>query len=138
MRLVALNHFGNLQHQQYLQILALGIEADGLTASKLEVRNDEEGEVGDPFGREGEGPWHIARLTAAASGVEVGHIRLRYSDQEMTMRSNFKSETMADWGRDIVARKVVSDRGSDVLDSYRPMGGRGGQEVGANRQVVLF
>lgn len=100
----------------------------GTLIGVLEVRNDEEGEVGDPFGREGEGPWHIARLTAAASGVEVGHIRLRYSDQEMTMRSNFKSETMADWGRDIVARKVMD--ASEVIaatasTSSASLGGHG-------------
>lgn len=50
----------------------------------------------------------LAHLTAKENvSSNAGLVRLRYSDTDRTMVSNFKGATMSDWSRDIIARKAV-------------------------------
>ena len=50
--------------------------------------------------------WMEAQLWGS-NGIHVGIIRMSYFDKDRTMLSNFKSGTMSEWGRDIIARKQV-------------------------------
>lgn len=57
--------------------------------------------------RLGSDGWLEGRLLTI-SGEEMGQIRLRYTDEDLTVVSHFKSATMPDWGRQLRARKATA------------------------------